>query len=327
MLLLVCGMHRSGSTLVWQITRQLVDGRPGLRNPRGVEPDAFPAAAANPDDLLLAKIHYRGSLKESDFPDTGVRYLYTYRDPRDVVASLFRKGRFKPGNPKRGPQNSKLIARREIKGDAFWSARKNVWVGRYEDFRDDVPQLIRDLAAFLDVPVTPERVAEIDALVSLEQQQERVWESRASGVDPDLRVTANHITDGREGAWRDTLTPEEVAAVEAECAPWLVQHGYDVDTPIGRRKAGIGGPPSASVTPSPIATKGPEVSTAVLAPLIGAAVFASVAVMVHRRLPGGALVMSAAAAAAGGAAAYRAGRDGTHPRELARSLLSRVRRG
>lgn len=319
-------MHRSGSTLVWQITRQLVDGHPGLRNPRGIEPDAFPPAAANPDDLLLAKIHYRGSLKESDFPLEGVRYLYTYRDPRDVVASLFRKGRFKPGNPKRGPANSKLIVRREIKGDAFWNARRGVWIGRYEDFRDNVPQLIRDLAAFLDVPVTPERVAEINSQVSLEQQQERVWESRASGVDPDLRVTANHITDGREGAWRDTLTPEEVAAIEAECAPWLVEHGYQVETPIGRRRAGLAAPAAKSAatrTESPAAPS--AVTSAVLMPAIGGVVFASVGVLVHRRMPTAAVLMLAAAAVAGGAAAYRAGREGSHPRDIAHSLVARLR--
>lgn len=326
-------MHRSGSTLVWQITRQLVDGAPGLRNPRGVEPEEFPAAAANPDDLLLAKIHYRGSLKESDFPDEGVRYLYTFRDPRDVVASLFRKGRFKPDSPKRGPHNSRLIVRRELKGDSFWRSRKGLWVGRYEDFQGAIPSLVHEIADFLDIDVTPERVAQITRDVDIEQQQERVWESRTAGVDPDLRVTANHITDGRHGAWRDTLTSEEAAAIETECASWLAKQGYELETPAGVRKAGGKArrtstpirPAQTEVTaPSLPATGRAELSDA--APLAAAAVFAGVAFFARRRAPIAASLLWCAAAVAGAATAYRWGRAGTDPREVGRALLSRARR-
>ena len=320
-------MHRSGSTLVWQITRQLVDGRPGLRNPRGVEPDAFPIAAANPEDLLLAKIHYRGSLKEGDFPQEGVRYLYTFRDPRDVVASLFRKGRFKPDNPKRGPQNSRLIARRELKGDAFWRSRDNLWVGRYEDFQGSIPDLVRDLADFLDIEITDERVAQIARDVDIEQQQERVWESRIAGVDPDLRVTANHITDGRHGAWRDTLTPQETAAIETECAPWLVAHGYAPETPAGLRK--IGASPRPTSVPAPAAATGgaPDITGAAndAVPLTAAAAFAGAAFVFRRRAPLAASLLWCAAAVVAGATAYRWGRSGTDPRETARGLIGRIR--
>ena len=229
-------MHRSGSTLVWQITRQLLDGAPGLRNPRGVSTEEYPAAAANPDDLLMAKVHFRPALDRDEFPDEGARYLYTYRDPRDVVASLYRKGRYKPDDPERGARPSRLIVRRELRGDEFWTSKSDVWIGRYEDFRDDVPGLVRTLAAYLEVPVDDARVTEIVREVDLAAQEERAKAAREHGVDDDLRVTSNHITDGREGAWRDTLTSEELVAIEAESARWLVEHGYDVETEVGRRK-------------------------------------------------------------------------------------------
>jgi hypothetical protein len=229
-------MHRSGSTLVWQITRLLLDGAPGLRNPRGVSTEEYPAAAANADDLLMAKVHFRPALDRDDFPDDGARYLYTYRDPRDVVASLYRKGRFKPDDPERGARPSRLTVRRELRGDEFWTSKSDVWIGRYEDFRDDVPGLVRTLADYLGVPVDDARVDAIVREVDLAAQEERAKAAREHGVDDDLRVTSNHITDGREGAWRDTLTSEELVAIEAESARWLVEHGYAVETEVGRRK-------------------------------------------------------------------------------------------
>ena len=246
MLLLVCGMHRSGSTLVWQITRQLLDGAPGLRNPRGVPVSEYAVAAADPDDLLMAKVHFRPSLDRASFPREGARYLYTYRDPRDVVASLYRKGRVKPGDPERGARSSRLIVRRELRGDEFWTSRDDVWIGKYEDFRDDVPGLVRTLAGYLGVSADDDRVASIVAEVDLAAQAERARIAKEQGVDDDLRVTSNHITDGREGAWRDTLTSEELVAIEAESARWLVEHGYAVETQVGRRKTGDLSPAPAS---------------------------------------------------------------------------------
>jgi hypothetical protein len=248
-------MHRSGSTLVWQITRQLLDGAPGLRNPRGVSTEEYPAAAANPDDLLMAKVHFRPALDREDFPDDGARYLYTYRDPRDVVASLYRKGRYKPDDPERGARPSRLIVRRELRGDEFWTSKSDVWIGRYEDFRDDVPGLVRTLADYLGIPVDDARVATIVSEVDLAAQEERAKAARERGVDDDLRVTSNHITDGREGAWRDTLTSEELVAIEAESARWLVEHGYAVETEVGRRKtADLRGADVPAREPAPRAT-------------------------------------------------------------------------
>jgi len=238
---------------VWQIARQLLDGAPGLRNPRGVSTEEYPAAAADPTDLLMAKVHFRPALDRGDFPDEGAKYLYTYRDPRDVAASLYRKGRYKPDDPERGARSSRLIVRRELRGDDFWTSKDDVWVGRYEDFRDDVPGLVRTLADYLDVDVDDARVAQIVAEVDLAAQEERAKAARESGVDDDLRVTSNHITDGREGAWRDTLTSEEVVAIEAESARWLVEHGYAVETEVGRRKTADLRGADAPAAPAPAA--------------------------------------------------------------------------
>lgn len=306
---------------MWQISRQLMEGRPGLRNPRGVSTTEYPLAAANPDDLLMAKVHFRPALDRGDFPDEGTRYLYTYRDPRDVVASLFRKGRAKPGDPERGSRNSRLITRRELRGDEFWTSREDVWIGRYEDFRDDVPGLVRNLATYLSVDVDDARVMQIVRDVDLAAQEERARIAKEHGVNDDLRVTSNHITDGREGAWRDTLTSEELVAIEAESARWLVEHGYSVETAVGRRKTVD---LRESVSPRPASTPPPrrQPPRDVLAPvLLGVAVvLAVIGIITSLLVPplsGIAWILALACGTLGG---YLWGREG-------RGLRSALRRG
>lgn len=308
-------MHRSGSTLVWQITRQLLDGAPGLRNPRGVSTEEYPAAAANPEDLLMAKVHFRPALDREDFPDAGARYLYTYRDPRDVVASLYRKGRFKPDDPERGARPSRLIVRRELRGDEFWTAKSDVWVGRYEDFRDDVPGLVRALAGYLGIEADEARVTDIARQVDLAAQEERAKAAREHGVDDDLRVTSNHITDGREGAWRDTLTSDELVAIEAESARWLVEHGYDVETEVGRRKtADLRGVdvPEREAAPRPASARRRSRERWAVPLLLLAAILGVAGIITALTLPAISVLPWALALGSGVVGGYLWGREG-HP--------------
>ena len=334
-------MHRSGSTLVWQIARHLVKDQPGLRNPRGLSTSQFPAAANDPEDLLMAKVHFRPAMEKDDFPQAGAKYLYTYRDIRDVVASLYRKGRAKPEDPERGARNSRLSARREIRGDAFWRSRDDVFIRKYEDFRDDIPGLVRDLADFLGIGVTTDRVSEIVADVDMQAQEQRAIAAKQHGVDDDLRVTSNHITDGREGAWRETLTPEELAAIEGESARWLVEHGYDVYTQVGLRKTidlrsatldkHVGdlnehGWASATIADDPNDREplsAQQVRELILPYVVATAVASITATVARSRNPTASTLLWMAASASAGCGAYLLGQNRIRPRAALAAILRR----
>jgi hypothetical protein len=231
MIVVVCGQHRSGSTLAWQIAHELLSGSRSVSAPMRTRSRHLRLHALRPRHVRMIKVHFSSSLRTRDFPQRGARYLYTYRDPRDVVASLIRKGRYQVGQPKRSPKALRQLVRRELRGDAFWRTRDSVWIGRYEDFSRDIPGLVRSLAAFLGVAVDEGDVARICDFVDVERQRGRVADVSSSGIDPDLRITSNHITDGEEGAWRRTLTPEELAAVERVAGDWMTAHGYPRELP------------------------------------------------------------------------------------------------
>lgn len=229
MLVVICGMHRSGSTLAWQVARMLLADQQGLRTPREVDPAEFIVAAERADDLLMAKVHYRSALELGYFPQTGARYLFTYRDLRDVVASLFRKGYLRVGDPGRGPGAARAIARREMRGEAVWRGMRDHWVGRYEDFAEDRAALVEQIAGYLGVVQTDEQRQRILAETDAPRQIERMLARVESGtISDEHRITGGHLTDGRAGTWRDTLTAAEVAAIEDVAGDWLREHGYDV---------------------------------------------------------------------------------------------------
>jgi hypothetical protein len=119
-------------------------------------------------------------------------------------------------------------------GSEMWTSMPGVWVAKYEDFREDVPGLVLNLARTLQVEVSDERLSAICAEVDIDAQKQRVQAALVVGIDEDSRITQNHITDGREGAWRDTLTEGELGAIELETGAWLVTHGYLVETKQGK---------------------------------------------------------------------------------------------
>ncbi|MFQ6539608.1 MULTISPECIES: sulfotransferase domain-containing protein [Aphanothece] len=238
MLVVVCGMHRSGSTLVAQLTRGLLSETCEPRistNGLGDSVAEMQERANDPEQIWLSKVHIpRRDLRRA-LPDQGVRYLYTYRDVRDALASAWRKNRFILGSSDRGPEIAAQFVKEETEIGAVFEARRNCWIGRYEQIVHDLPALVDALGRFLEISISSERKAALVEDASPEKQRERsqrVSEGNRS-LQRETFITTNHITDGRAGAWKDTLSVAEAIAAEHAGRRWLRQKGY----PLSFRKS------------------------------------------------------------------------------------------
>ncbi|SBO44569.1 sulfotransferase domain-containing protein [Cyanobium sp. NIES-981] len=238
MLVVVCGMHRSGSTLVAQMAKGLLCDVGPLTissNGLGGSVEEMQARASDPHHTWLAKVHIPRRVLRRALPDQGARYLYTYRDVRDALASAWRKNRFLFGSEERGPEIAAQFVREEIDIGAVFEDRRHCWIGRYETIVHNLPALVEDLASFLDVPLSPDKQAQLVAAASPEKQRERslLVSSGDRSVRVETFITTNHITDGRSGAWKETLSVQEAIAAEHAGRQWL----RDKDYPLCFRKA------------------------------------------------------------------------------------------
>ena len=234
MLVIICGMHRSGSTLVAQLVRGLLESQDLpltiSDNGLGSTDEELHARAADPNHIWLVKVHQQARRFRDRLPDKGAVYFYTYRDMRDALASAWRKNRLHLGHPERSPESLQAFVRAQLKAAKVFEARKNLWRGRYEDFVCNLNELTYELAAVLNVQTSTDLVAKLVSAASPEEQRKRVLKLSKGdqAVRADSFITSNHITDGREGAWKETLTFAEAEMTESIAEHWLKAKGYQL---------------------------------------------------------------------------------------------------
>ena len=118
---------------------------------------------------------------------------------------------------------------------SWWNIRNlpNVKLIHFNDMKADLAKSIREIAAFLDIPIDEAKFPKIVEHCTFDYMK-----AHAEMVAPRGGIMWNggaktFINKGTNGRWRDTLSPAEVAAYEAKavkelgpaCAKWLAQ-GY-----------------------------------------------------------------------------------------------------
>jgi aryl sulfotransferase len=255
---------KSGTTWVQQIIAQLIFN--GATGQNVAEMSPWVDLRIPPKDVKLAAIEaqtHRRFLKTHLPVDALVyspkaRYLYIARDGRDVVWSFYNHHSNMTGmfydalNDTCGPGIEHLkppqhdvhdYFRHWLENDGYpiwqfwhnigtwWEIRNlpNCKLLHFSALKNDMPGQIREIAAFLDIPIDENQWEAILTHCSFDYMHENAEQAVPLGGMPWKGGAKTFIHKGTNGRWRDVLTDADNARYEkmaheklgAECAHWL----------------------------------------------------------------------------------------------------------
>jgi len=169
------------------------------------------------------------------------KVIYLVRDPRDVAISLYhfrRKYRWVDDSY----PLEKYVAERFIPGDmdVSWGEHVGSWLGarakhpgfllvRYEDLRRDTFKQLHEIAGFLGVDATPDRVAlavqrsDADRLRELEKAEHEEWITTKG-----KRADVPFIATAEAGTWKQSLPSAATERIETAWGGLMKSLGYEL---------------------------------------------------------------------------------------------------
>lgn len=215
---------------------------------RGAQDDDYdkPAAAL---PVRFVKVHDAYTLTPKGEPLLAGRRgaegaIVIVRDPRDVAPSLANHNRTSIDDAitfmndrnagfcvKTSRQYNQL--RQQLPG---WSGHTASWLDqadipvhlvRYEDMQADTAGTLKQVLAFADRSATADEINRAVKFADFAQLQEQ---ERTKGFReaPRPHAGGNFFRRGEAGAWREELTAEQTARIEAEHAPMMRRLGYEL---------------------------------------------------------------------------------------------------
>lgn len=241
MWVLCCGMHRSGSTLQYQIATKVAQFHPNADIVGWVSPaetaDVLGNATDSAGELHIAKLHNYDPAVDAFWKRVQPKAIYIYRDLRDVVVSTMKMENW-------AFYSLELLTRFDdiLQNDRSWTQKSGIMISRYEDVMAEggLAAEVKRIAEYMEISLTEAEIAEIAQAVSLKENKRSIeqFDYENKGVqypntlfNPQSLFHNNHIRSGASEQWREELSAEEIAAVEIYSGSWLQERGYQLASP------------------------------------------------------------------------------------------------
>lgn len=243
--IIICsGMMRSGSTWSFNVCRLLYSTiAEKLNQPAesgymdGEAVDVF-LEQANLEErkFVVIKAHTPGAKTLERIDNGTVKNVYTFRDPRDAVASrrTFQDEPFE--------ESVEWIKRNITFMNRFAQAQQTLFI-RYEDMMRDSLSQIKALGQYLGVDLNERLIRDLDHNTNFthsratasrvkELPPEQLYQDRSHLVDRVTNLHENHIQSGKTGRWRTELTEEQNRILLNAFGKILISLNYETESSL-----------------------------------------------------------------------------------------------
>lgn len=230
-----CGMRRSASTLHYNIVKRVLPDAVDIGWIIHQKFEEIFFEVNDPKKSFILKCHphlpSRSDVARNLFDHGQAAGIYTYRDIRDVIASLkrLRPTMYTDRDSIDGLAMMYGDTRSIIHEDRLWRNEKNMMISRYETMMKNLEVEIACLLKFLY------KKGEVNALsyypsvlaneFSIDAMRERAPKDK---WDKETTMWPNHVGTGEVGQWKKALTSEEIDIVMKHGKQWLIDRGYEI---------------------------------------------------------------------------------------------------
>jgi hypothetical protein len=244
MIIVVNGMPRSGSTLAFNIAREILRrhdmlGRFGGASASDINNalhECHRSPPAPSRQIELYKCHYFIP-PTCPFCNRNVRVIYTYRNPLGALASsirvkseVFEKMGYELFLGGLEYDYSHWCAMMWVFNNSMMNYQKII--ERYEDFvKDPFNCLAYPISRMLDIKCDDRELKEITEMFSSERMRQMSDVILPGHMDAVTHLRYNHISEdlGDPDAWRKILPSEIVDRVKLQFAEWIKEGFWNVD--------------------------------------------------------------------------------------------------
>lgn len=248
MLVLCAGMPKAGSTLQYNVCKELLGDRlaidygwvPAPRLAKGFQP----AWGGDDGGHSVLKCHQLPGWVDDVAGSAELRIVSTYRDLRDVAASAMEF------EPDRSFDKILEVLEMTVREVTRLEGLGTCLIQRYETMTSNLESAVREIGSYLDCPATDDEVKNIVERWNVQAAKKRATQANlaserrrrprlrfrrsdkdtgsAKQWDSETLLRPTHIStsEGRPGRFEGILSRDETGLIERRFGEWLREHAY-----------------------------------------------------------------------------------------------------